>query len=355
MRLSDYDYVLPRDRIAQEPLPRRDASRLLVLDRDSGSREHRVFSELPDLLASGDLLVLNDTRVVPSRLRGRKASGGRMEAFLVERIEEEGPRQSTWRCLLARPPRTGGRFTLGEGIVGEVLRREVDTWLVRLTAADADLDARLASLGEIPLPPYIERELADPRSVGDREHYQTVYARVPGATAAPTAGLHVTPELLLRLEAAGIELTWLTLHVGLGTFLPIRPVADDRVDTHTIHEEAYDIPEDTSRAIARVRAARGRVIAVGTTVVRALEARALEGGEVRPGGGRCTLFIRPGFRFRVVDGLVTNFHLPRSTLLLLVAAFAGREHVLDAYREAVRLGYRFYSYGDAMFVRPAPC
>ena len=351
MNVSDFDYPLPSDRIAQEPVSPRDASRLLVLDRASGRIAHRSFRDLPDELREGDLVVVNDTRVLPARLYGSKPSGGRVELLLVEAAGGTGD-APVWRALLAasKKPRPGTPIRFPGGLTAEVLSREGETWLVRLTHPSGDPLPAVVATGSMPLPPYIRREPADGRTEEDRERYQTVFARDLGAVAAPTAGLHFTPALLGRLEARGVRLARVTLHVGLGTFLPVRT---ERVEDHRMHSEAYDVPESTAEAIARTRQGGGRVVAVGTTVVRTLETAAAADGGVRAGRGRSALFIVPGFRFRAVDAMVTNFHLPRSTLLMLVSAFAGRERVLDAYAEAVRAGYRFYSYGDAMLVRSA--
>ena len=349
MTLDEFDYELPRERIAQHPLPRRDAARLLVLDRATGRLEDSGVGELAGWLDAGDLLVLNDTRVVPARLLGRKASGGRVELLLVERVAPDEP---VWRCLLraSRKPGVGARLELADDLSATVLGREADgLWLVGFESRSSSLgslEAALERAGRLPLPPYIER----PPAEDDRERYQTVFARRPGAVAAPTAGLHFTPELLGALAAAGIGTAWLTLHVGPGTFEPVR---SERVDDHVMHAEVFEIPEATADALRVARERGARIVAVGTTVVRALEHVAKRDGEVHAARGACDLFIRPGFRFRVVDALLTNFHLPRSTLLMLVAAFAGRERVLEAYAHAMRERYRFYSYGDAMLVRSA--
>jgi S-adenosylmethionine:tRNA ribosyltransferase-isomerase len=351
IRLADYDYPLPEDRIAQEPQARRDASRLLVLDRRSGAIAHRFFVDLPGLLDPGDLLVVNDTRVVPARLPGRKAGGGRAEILLVEQVEA-GDSQAVWRALLARAPGIGGTIDVGEEVVATVLARDGEAGTVRLTRRRGDLTATLARLGRVPLPPYVQRAENDPREAQDRERYQTIFARQPGAVAAPTAGLHFTREVLAGLGARGIELASVTLHVGPGTFLPFRE--DVVPEDHALHEEAFEVAEEAARAIAATKARGGRVVAVGTTVARALETAAAGATAVAAGSGRTRLFLRPGSRFSVVDGLLTNFHLPRSSLLLLVCAFAGRESVLAAYGEAIAAGYRFYSYGDAMLVRSTP-
>jgi S-adenosylmethionine:tRNA ribosyltransferase-isomerase len=339
----DFDYDLPAASIAQEPAPRGE-SRLLVLDRQGPERHSRV-SDLPRLLHSDDLLVLNDTRVIPARLYGRSAGGGRMEILLIERVAER-----EWDALVkpGRRARPGAMFAIGEiaeGLAAEVIdKREDGRHRLRFTEP---IEPHLDRLGHIPLPPYIHR----PDTAADRERYQTVFARQPGAVAAPTAGLHFTAELLEEIAAAGVEIARVTLHVGIGTF---KPVSAERIEEHRMESERYEIVEETAAAIQRARAAGRRVVAVGTTVVRTLESAALAGdGEVRAGSSATKLFITPGFRFQVVDALLTNFHLPCSTLLMLVSAFAGRERVLAAYEEAIREGYRFYSYGDAMLVERA--
>lgn len=336
MKLSEFDYELPAERIAQEPLARRDASRLLALNRRTGAIAHRAFGDLPELLRAGDVLVLNDTRVLPARLTGRKDSGGRVEIFL---LEPAAPGE-LWRCLTrsSKPLAPGARVRFTGGSHAVVEAREGDTWLVRLHGEPA---------GQVPLPPYIRREDADTRAALDRERYQTVFARRPGAVAAPTAGLHFTVQLLDAVRATGVAVEFLTLHTGSGTFLPIR---SETVEEHRMHAERFELTDETAAAIGRARASGGRVVAVGTTVVRTLESRATETGGVLAGRGTCELFIRPGHTFRVVDALITNFHLPRSTLLLLACAFAGTEPLLRAYREAIATGYRFYSYGDAMWI-----
>jgi S-adenosylmethionine:tRNA ribosyltransferase-isomerase len=347
VNVSDFDYELPGDLIAQVPQERRDASRLLVLDRTSGAIEHRIFSELPGLLDPGDLLVLNDARVIPARLFARKPTGGRVELLLVERIDEQERR---FRALIgaSRAPKPGAILLAEGGLRIEVAARSGDSYEVRLLGAGGSIEEILDAFGRMPLPPYVRRDPDDGLEPLDRERYQTVYARNPGAVAAPTAGLHFSEALLDRIRARGVRLATVTLHVGPGSFLPVRV---ERVEEHRMHGESYELPEETAEAIAETRGRGGRVVAVGTTVVRTLEACALPGGLVRSGTGRCDLFIYPGFRFQVVDALVTNFHLPRSTLLMLVCAFAGRERVLAAYREAIGRRYRFYSYGDAMLVR----
>jgi S-adenosylmethionine:tRNA ribosyltransferase-isomerase len=340
LRLADYDFALPPEQIAQEPLAERDASRLLVLERSSGVRTHRSVRELPALLRAGDLLVVNATQVEPARLRGRKTSGGAAEALLLG----PGAKPGEWRALLrARSPRVGTKLRFARG------ERTLEAEVAALEADGSALlsfppGARPHDLGEAPLPPYIRRPERRPE---DDARYQTVYARVPGAVAAPTAGLHLTRALLDALARAGVAYAELVLHVGLGTF---RPLGDAELAAGRLHAERFELPAAAAEAVAAARRRGGRVVAVGTTTARALETCACEGGGVEPRAGETDLFLRPSHRFRVVDALLTNFHLPRSSLLLLVAAFAGREAVLDAYAEAVAQGYRFYSYGDAMLV-----
>ena len=353
MRLEDLDYDLPDGLIAQEPTARREDARLLVLARGSGTVEHRGVRDLPGLLRAGDLLVLNDTRVRPARLAARRATGGAVEVLLVAPASEEGV--EAWTALLAanRPLRAGETLILthdGGNVAAGVrlLRRAAEgPWVV--APEGGTFPELMARHGAMPLPPYIRRGAGDPRTALDRERYQTVFAREEGAVAAPTAGLHFTPALLEAVRARGTSVASVTLHVGLGTFLP---VTGARLEEHRMHSEPYAIPEETAAAVRRTKAQGGRVVAVGTTSVRALEASALAStdGLPRAETSRTDLFVMPGFRFRVVDALLTNFHLPRSTLLALVAAFAGFEPVLAAYREAVAQGYRFYSYGDAMFI-----
>ncbi len=331
MRTSDFDYDLPREAIAQHPGPR-GRSRLLVVSH--GTAERR-FSDLPDLLDAGDLLVVNDTRVIPARLRARRPTGGRVEVLLVERAAP-----AEWWCLL-RPGRRmdpGALLLLDGGPAGRVEERSGRRFRLRF---DEPLYSRLEAIGEVPLPPYIER----PPTPEDRDRYQTVYAEQPGAVAAPTAGLHFTPAILEALERRGVGLASITLHVGPGTF---RPVKTEDPATHVMDSELFDVPAATAAAVADTRRREGRVVAVGTTVVRTLETVASGGGLIEAGTGRTELFIRPGYEFRATDRLITNFHLPCSTLLMLVCAFAGRNRVLDAYRQAIGSGFRFYSYGDAM-------
>jgi S-adenosylmethionine:tRNA ribosyltransferase-isomerase len=367
MRLAELDYDLPPGLIAQAPAAERDAARLLVLERATAARSHRVFRDLPGLLRAGDLLVLNDTKVIPARLIGRWKTGGAVEALLVREV---GP--GLWDAMLkpAARARPGRAMSYGAGDGGG--QAEVVGYggagrrLIRFRPP-GDACALMARHGLVPLPPYIRRPkpeatrpkaqgqspdsgqsaIRNPQSAIDGERYQTVYAREEGAIAAPTAGLHFTEPLLHTLAGAGIEIRWVTLHVGPGTFQPIRA---RRIEEHRMEAERYVIPEATALAVKAARAEGRRVVAVGTTVVRGLEQAALRGGEVQAGPGEADLFIVPGHRFRVVDALITNFHLPRSTLLALVAAFAGLEAIRAAYAEAVARRYRFYSYGDAMLI-----
>lgn len=355
MRLSDFDYELPEGLIAQEPASRRSDARLLLLEEGGERPEHRRFAELPDLLAPGDLVVLNDARVFPARLLGRKPTGGRVEVLLAARLDEGGPDacEQEWEALLggSRPPRAGGRVEVAPDLRVEILEAAEGGRPARVRLlADGPVDRAVDRRGHVPLPPYIRRSEDDPREAMDRERYQTVYARRRGAAAAPTAGLHFTAEVLETLHRRGIRTASLTLEVGLGTF---KPITTERIEDHPLHAERYRLGEETVAVLEETRRRGGRVVAVGTTVVRTLEHAARDGAP-RPGAGWCDLFIVPGYRFRVVDALLTNFHLPRSSLLVLVSAFVGRERILAAYREAVSAGYRFYSYGDAtLLLRPA--
>ena len=337
MKLSDFHFDLPRELIAQQPLVRRSASRLLRLDRRSGALRDAAFRDLPDLLAPGDLLVFNNTRVIPARLFGRKETGGRVE-IMLERLLDD--RECLAQLRVSKPLRVGGRILLEDGSVLEVVAR--DGAFFHLRSAGPGLAVLLERFGHMPLPPYITRD--DTRE--DRERYQTVYARHPGAVAAPTAGLHFDATVLAALAARGIERAEVTLHVGAGTFQPVRC---ENVEDHRMHAEYLEVSAEVCAAVARTRERGGRVVAVGTTAVRSLETAAADGA-LKPFRGDSRIFIYPGYGFRVIDGLVTNFHLPESTLLMLVAALAGREPVLNAYRHAVRERYRFFSYGDAMLV-----
>jgi S-adenosylmethionine:tRNA ribosyltransferase-isomerase len=348
MRTSDFDYALPEELIAQHPLPERDASRLLVLARDGAPAHHR-FTDLPRLLPRGTLLVLNDTRVIPARLHGHKPTGGRVELLLLEPEPAAGP--DCWRCLYsaAKPLKPGARIVLDRdpAAAAEVLARHDEGRVTCAFHVPGGLHAGLERLGEVPLPPYVRRPGGEEPE--DRSRYQTVFARADGAVAAPTAGLHFTARTLEALAEAGVETARVTLHVGPGTFVPVK--VEDPAQ-HRMHSEPWEVGAAAAAAVNAARAAGRPVVAVGTTVVRTLESAAAADGAVRPGAGRTELFVTPGYRFRVVDGLLTNFHLPRSTLLMLVAALCGRERLLDAYALATAERYRFYSYGDAMLVLP---
>ena len=338
MQLSDFHYDLPEALIAQQPSPRRGDSRLLHLPYP-GDVSDRYFNDLTNLLRHGDLMVFNDTRVLPARLHGAKESGGRVE-ILIERLLGDGTAMAHVRA--SKSPRPGSKIRIGDDWL-IVLGREDDLYRLR---AERGSFAELMDLhGHMPLPPYIKR----PDTELDQERYQTVFGDRPGAVAAPTAGLHFDRQMLGRLDEMGVGTARVTLHVGAGTFQPVR---DQDLDRHKMHSEWLEVDEDTVKAITRTRAQGGRVVAIGTTSVRSLETAAA-GGELAPYRGDTRLFIRPGYRFRVVDALLTNFHLPESTLLMLVCAFAGYERTLGAYRHAVQGGYRFFSYGDAMFLERA--
>jgi len=341
VRLADLDYELPESQIAQRPAARRQDARLMVLHRATGATSHRTIPELPSLLPPGAVLVLNDTRVWKARLRGTKPTGGAVELLLVRR-ESDGTFRAIGRA--SKGLRPGVRIDVGPDLVASLEGKDDEGLLVvRLDAASGDVDRAIEAHGEVPLPPYVRRR----PDAADAERYQTVYARVPGAVAAPTAGLHLTGDLLAQIEARGIAVHHVTLHVGLGTFAP---VTVDDLDQHPMHSERYVVPPETARAVDDARAEGRPVIAVGTTVVRTLESACDAAGRLVPGPGDTRLLLQPGARFRAVDALVTNFHVPRSTLLALVMAFAGRESILAAYREAILAGYRFFSYGDAMLI-----
>ncbi|APV52610.1 tRNA preQ1(34) S-adenosylmethionine ribosyltransferase-isomerase QueA [Betaproteobacteria bacterium GR16-43] len=340
MRISDFDYELPPELIAQHPAPERAASRLLHLDGRTGALEDLAFRDLASLVDSNDVLVFNDTKVIKARLRGRKDTGGDVEV-LVERVLDE--HRALAHVRASKSPKAGRKLILADAIEAEVLGRVDDLYELRFEGGATVLD-QLAKHGEVPLPPYITHK----PDAADESRYQTVYAREPGAVAAPTAGLHFDERTLQALSEKGTKLAHVTLHVGAGTFQPVRGEVSD----HVMHSEWYSIPEATVEAIEQARARRGRVIAVGTTTLRALEASAASGA-LRAGSADTRIFITPGFEFRVVDRLITNFHLPKSTLLMLVSAFAGLDNVRRAYAHAVAERYRFFSYGDAMLVERA--
>jgi len=336
-RLDAYDFDLPPDLIARYPLPERDTSRLLVVERDHFA-DH-TFRELPTFLEPGDLLVLNDSRVIHARLFGEKPTGGAVEV-LFERLI--GEKEALALVRASKSPKAGTALRLADAFTVEVVAREGELFHLRLVEEGALFDW-IERYGTLPLPPYLERETEE----ADETRYQTVYARHPGSVAAPTAGLHFTEALLTTLQAKGVKVAWVTLHVGAGTFQPVRTL---RLEEHRMHREQFVIPEATADAVAATKRAGKRVVAVGTTAMRTLEGATAQQGRLAAGSGETDLFIRPGFRFQVVDALVTNFHLPRSTLIMLVAAFAGYERTMAAYQHAVAHRYRFFSYGDAMFI-----
>jgi S-adenosylmethionine:tRNA ribosyltransferase-isomerase len=341
MQRSDFHFYLPPTLIAQHPLAERSASRLLTLDGASGTLADRAFRDLPSLLQPGDLLVFNDTKVVPARLYGRKETGGAVE-FLVERILDA--KTALVHARASKPWRIGMRVLFSDGVEAHLLER--DGVLLKVAFVGATLPEFLYAHGHVPLPPYIARDDA----AEDRERYQTVYARVPGAVAAPTAGLHFDAAMLERLQQQGVHQAQVTLHVGAGTFQPVR---EDDVRDHKMHSERAVVDESVCAAVKETRRAGKRVIAVGTTAVRSLESAAA-GGSLEPMDRDTDIFIYPGYKFRVVDAMITNFHLPESTLLMLLCAFARKEQVMSAYKHAVEQQYRFFSYGDAMFVTAAP-
>lgn len=340
MKTQDFYFDLPQELIAQTPIEKRDSSRLLVLPKEEGDVSHRHFFDLTEYLHPGDCLILNDSRVLPARLLGQRLPGGGACEVLL--LIDRG--ENVWECLV-RPGkrlRCGARVSFGDGaLTGEIVDELPDgNRLVKFDYEGIFLEV-LDSLGKMPLPPYIKAELQD------RERYQTVYSRVVGSAAAPTAGLHFTPELLEKVQAMGVNLGYVTLHVGLGTF---RPVKEENILDHDMHSEYCVIPPETAELINRTKANGGRVICVGTTSCRTIESWAGEDGHMEPSAGWTKIFIYPGYRFKVLDGLITNFHLPESTLLMLVSALAGRERVLEAYKEAVEEKYRFFSFGDAMLI-----
>ena len=335
MKTSDFDYNLPESSIAQTPVEPRDSSRLLVLHRDTGEIEHRTFRDIGDYLRAGDLLVLNQTRVIPARIYARKETGGRVELLLLRRRDH-----LTWEALVGgKGLRIGNLIKVEDGPAAEII--ELLDGSERLIRFSEPIEPYFSKVGNVPLPPYIHEKLSDP------ERYQTVYAREPGSAAAPTAGLHFTPHLLKELQSKGIKTAYVTLHVGLDTFAP---VTEDDPQEHKIHTEWCELPQPTADLINQTKQAGGRVIAVGTTSVRTLESAANFQSHISSFSGPTALYILPGYEFKIVDAMITNFHLPRSTLLMLVSAFGGREMILQTYQTAIQKGYRFYSFGDAMLI-----
>ncbi len=340
MTTKDFYYDLPPELIAQTPLADRTASKLLVVNRKTGERTHKVFRNITEYLKPGDCLVINNTRVIPARLYGvKEGSGGKIEFLLLKRLELD-----TWEVILkpGKKAKPGSRFSFGDGLLrAEVLEVIEDGKRIVRFEYQGVWEEILDKLGEMPLPPYIKEKLED------KERYQTVYSKIDGSAAAPTAGLHFTQELLTEIQAMGIKIAYLTLHVGLGTF---RPVSVENVEEHIMHTEHYEVTAETAELINQTRREGGRIIAVGTTSVRTLETVATEDGVLHPAVGETNIFIYPGHTFKAVDGMITNFHLPESTLLMLVSAFAGKDHIFDAYQEAVEEKYRFFSFGDAMLL-----
>jgi S-adenosylmethionine:tRNA ribosyltransferase-isomerase len=335
MKTSDFDYHLPESSIAQTPAEPRDSSRLLVLHRDTGALEHRIFRDVTDYVKAGDLLVLNQTRVIPARIYAHKATGGRVELLLLRRRDS-----LSWEALVGgKGLRVGTVVKVEEGPEAEIL--EILEGAERLIKFSEPIEPYFSKVGNVPLPPYIHEKLTDP------ERYQTVYAREPGSAAAPTAGLHFTPRLLEELQVKGVKIAYVTLHVGLDTFAPVN---EENPEEHKIHSEWCEISQDTADQINQTKKSGGRVIAVGTTSVRTLESAAVGRDTISSYLGPTSLFILPGYEFKVVDAMITNFHLPRSSLIMLVSAFAGREKILETYATAIDEGYRFYSFGDAMLI-----
>lgn len=349
MHIKEFDYHLPSELIAQYPTEKRDQSRLMVLHRESRTIEHRYFFEIADYFKRGDVLVLNDTKVIPARLTGKKKSGGKIEVFLLRPQENGKVDESIWHCLIncSKKPKPNSKIVFDQSLTAEILEEEEESFKVRFYY-EGTFEPVLDRMGITPLPPYIKRgkdTVHDERL--DRERYQTIFARSRGAVAAPTAGLHFTSELLDQIKAKGVKVIFLTLHVGWGTFQPVRV---ERIEEHRMHSEYYTVSPSTAKAINDARRRKTRIISVGSTTTRSLEYAANGKETIKPGRGYTNLFIYPGYRFKAIDSLITNFHLPRSTLLMLVSAFAGKEFILEAYAEAEKKGYRFYSYGDAMLI-----
>lgn len=339
-----FSYALPEELIAKYPTERRDGSRLMVSPRNGGPVEHRLFHQITDYFVAGDLLLLNDTRVIPARLIGKKVTGGEVELLLVRKIGD-GETTQRWFAMIkpSRGIRAGMTIKFPKGLAAEIVKRVDNGWWAINLTANGVVDALINEVGIMPLPPYIKRPSTD----SDRERYQTIFSKSEGAIAAPTAGLHFTDEILSRLGDRGVEIHFITLHTGPGTFLPVRT---DVIEDHAMLPEEYDIEAATFAAVSKAKRENRRVVTVGSTATRAIEAAASDGFENPTLSGSTALFIYPGYAFKVIDGIITNFHLPRSTLIMLVAAFAGRENTLKLYREAVRERYRFFSYGDAMLI-----
>lgn len=342
MRVDDFIFELPAEQIAQTPAESREASRLLVLDRKNQLIDTGSFVDIVDEFEAGDVLILNDTRVFPARLYGRKTTGGKVEIVLVRQLDED----EEWLCLIrsSKMPKVGTEITIDEQLSAIVRSREEDRYWRLSFRCSGDFLARIEAIGHIPLPPYIRRE----DTASDRARYQTVFARKSGSIAAPTAGLHFTDRILERLGEKGVEIHFLTLHVGPGTFTPVQV---ENISEHRMHSELFTVPPSTAKAVNQARGENRRIVAVGTTTTRTLEYFVDDKGRLKSGTGKSDLFIYPGFEFKIIDALVTNFHLPRSTLLMLVCAFGGREFIMNAYDRAIAEGFRFYSYGDCMLIK----
>ncbi len=348
MHIKEFDYDLPPGLIAQHPAEKRDHSRLMVLNREEKTIEHKSFFEIADYFKEGDVLVLNDTKVIPARLEGKKQTGGKVEVLLLKPLTNGRAGESVWRCLVksSKKPGLGSKIVFDQSFRAEIIEEDNGEYTLAFTCEDT-FDRVLDRVGKTPLPPYIKRESDFDEGIVDRERYQTVFARSRGAVAAPTAGLHFTRKLLDQITGKGVELVYLTLEVGWGTFQPVRV---KNIEEHRMHPEQFVLHAEAARSINEARQRGSRIIGVGTTTARLLESVAGEGGRVKAEKGSTDLFIYPGYTFKAIDCLITNFHVPRSTLIMLVSAFAGREFILEAYRAAIQAKYRFYSYGDAMMI-----
>ena len=348
MHIKEFDYDLPPGLIAQHPAEKRDHSRLMVLNREEKTIEHKSFFEIADYLKKGDVLVLNDTKVIPARLEGKKQTGGKVEVLLLKPIANGKADESVWRCLVksSKKPNLSSKIVFDQSLTAEIIEEDNGEYILAFSCED-NFERVLDRLGKTPLPPYIKRESDFDEGIVDRERYQTVFARCRGAVAAPTAGLHFTRKLLDQITGKGVELVYLTLEVGWGTFQPVRV---ENIEQHRMHAEQFILHAEAARAINEARQRGSRIIGVGTTTTRLLESVADDSGLVKSVKGSTDLFIYPGYTFKAIDCLITNFHVPRSTLIMLVSAFAGREFILEAYRAAIQEKYRFYSYGDAMMI-----
>ncbi len=341
MDIELFNYELPKELIAQQPHIPRDECRLMVVNRKEDTIQHRIFKDIVEYLTDKDLLILNDTKVIPARIFAKKPTGGRIEIFLLEKLGRK-----RYSCLTKGKIKDKQTVILKDSTEALIEKTDSQERIVTFLS-DAEIEKRLSAIGEVPLPPYIKRDYDNYNKSKDYSYYQTVYAKKEGAVAAPTAGLHFTQQLLEKIKEKGVKIAYITLHVGIGTF---QPVKEKRIEDHKMHEEFYTISKEAAQLYNETKERQGRVIAVGTTVVRALESAADEGGRIAPKSEKTSIFIYPGYKYRAVDALITNFHLPKSTLLMLVSAFYDREKILECYREAVEKLYRFFSFGDAMFI-----